>query len=186
LTLFDRSAAMLKLARSRVTQELASRVESIRGEFLATPFEAEKYDLIVCLGVLPYVEVSLAFIRKISSLVKPGGTLITDCTDANHVVSRLRNWHRAVMGLIKPPKVWPYQRSSAACLVEYESCGLKVQRSYHYCLPPPLIERLASDEFHRRMIYYIFGKPPSNRNAWLGNEGIYCLKRIDASGMCPN
>jgi ubiquinone/menaquinone biosynthesis C-methylase UbiE len=176
LTLFDRSETMLSVARSRVPAALASQVQTIQGDFMEAELEQAGYDLVICLGVLPYVQDGARFMEKVSSLVKPGGALITDCTDRDHPVTRLRTWWSRLTGLVKPARVWPHQRSSREYLTGYQSHGFRLARVYRYCLPPPIFERLFSDKCHRRMIYRIFGQPGRNRNGWLGNESIYFFR----------
>jgi ubiquinone/menaquinone biosynthesis C-methylase UbiE len=177
LTFFDRSETMLGVARSRVPREFVSQVKTIQGDFMTAPLEAGKYDLVVCLGVLPYVEDGDAFISKLSSLIKPGGGLITDCTNHDHILTRLRVLYGRCTSLLKPAVVWPIQRSARECVTKYQACGVNVAAAYKYCLPPPVIERLFSDDCHCRMIYGIFGRPGRNRNTWLGNEVLLYLRR---------
>src|ERR1043165_4706269 len=67
LMLVDRSTTMLSLARSRGPAAFADRVQTQQGDVLATPLEPKSYDLVICLGVLPYVDNFDEFIGKISS-----------------------------------------------------------------------------------------------------------------------
>jgi len=45
---------------------------------------AGSYDLIICLGVLAYIEDPQRFVEKLLSLLKPGGSVVVECTDSSH------------------------------------------------------------------------------------------------------
>ena len=64
---------MLARARSRIPAGLSDRVEIIKGDFMSAPLEAGAYDLIICLGVLAYVDATRDFIAKLASLLRPVG-----------------------------------------------------------------------------------------------------------------
>ena len=75
VTLLDASQAMLKIATSRVPERLASNVQTINSDFMGASVEAQTFDLVLCVGVLAYVEDRKAFIAKVKSVVKPGGAV---------------------------------------------------------------------------------------------------------------
>ncbi len=51
-------------------------VKFIAGDFMSLDFEKGSYDVLVCLEVLSHVADQRAFIRRIASLLKPGGYLM--------------------------------------------------------------------------------------------------------------
>jgi 2-polyprenyl-3-methyl-5-hydroxy-6-metoxy-1,4-benzoquinol methylase len=60
--------------------ERASRrwpsVRFVAGDFMTLPFEPESFDIIVTLEVLSHVADQPAFVQKLASLLKPGGSLL--------------------------------------------------------------------------------------------------------------
>ena len=85
LTLLDLSTSMLNIALSRVPRELAANVETVNTGFMQANLGPGKYDLIICCGVLAYVDDLPAFLSKLTSLLKPEGMLILECTDSGHL-----------------------------------------------------------------------------------------------------
>ena len=64
---------------NQVLQRAAKRLPDVRfiaGDFMSLDFDSSGYDVIVSLEVLAHVADQPAFIRKISSLLRPGGYLM--------------------------------------------------------------------------------------------------------------
>ena len=101
LTLQDLSDAMLARARGSIPPGLEGSVETFGGDFLQTDLPAGAYGLVICLGVLSYVERLDAFLGKLTSLVAPGGHVIIECTDGPHFVSRLLRAYSSLTELIR-------------------------------------------------------------------------------------
>ncbi len=177
LTLLDLSTSMLKIAISRVPKELSSNVETMNTGFIQANLGPGQYDLIICCGVLAYVEDLQAFLLKLTSLLKPEGMLIVECTDSSHFVSHLTSIYSKFLGLFVPPKVHLCTRPSSVVLDSLSRIGFQVCSSSRYSLPPPVIRRLFSRDFHYRALRLIFGIPTGNRNAWLGNECMFSFRR---------
>jgi 2-polyprenyl-3-methyl-5-hydroxy-6-metoxy-1,4-benzoquinol methylase len=176
ITFLDQSQAMLQLVRSRVPLELSSRVQTINSNFMTSQLEAQTFDLILCVGVLAYVEQRRDFIAKIKASLKPGGVLIIECTDGPHFVNRLVVAYHALRRAFRPAKMKTVVRSSAELISICEDLGFVRCASYRYSLPLPVLRKLMSQSFSYRAIRFIFGAATRNRNAWLGNECIYRFK----------
>ncbi len=173
LTLLDLSSTMLSIARSRIPEELLSNVETVNKSFMEAQLEPKSYDLILCIGVLAYVEDLQLFCAKLQSLLTPGGMLIVECTDSSHFISSLTLTVEKLRTLVVPPKVPLCLRSSAIVERTFQGLGLLRKGSYRYALPLPVVRKCFSQAFHYRTIRAFFGPPLSNRNSWLGNECIY-------------
>jgi len=104
LTLLDVSPGMLSIARSRVSEELLSRVKFVNQDFMEVPFEKNFFDLVICVGVLAHVVSPRDLIAKIASVLKPGGTLILECTNGYHFLDRLNQLRNHLAWLFHPPK----------------------------------------------------------------------------------
>ena len=177
LTLLDVSSAMLSIARSRIPEELLDHVESVNKSFMEAQLEPSAYDLILCIGVLAYVEDLQSFCSKLVSLLAPGGMVIVECTDSSHFVNHLIATYARLRTLVVPPKVPLCLRPSAIVERVFSSLGLHLQGTYRYALPLPIIGKCFSQGFHYRTIRAMFGSPLANRNSWFGNECIYCFSK---------
>jgi ubiquinone/menaquinone biosynthesis C-methylase UbiE len=173
LTLLDLSSTMLSIARSRVPEELVGRVETVNKSFMDAELEPRSCDLILCIGVLAYIEDLRSFCSKLASLLRPGGVAIVECTDASHFVNYFVAGFERVRTLILPAIVPLCLRSSTAVETTFQELGLQQKGLYRYALPLPIVRKCFSQEFHYRTVHSLFGPPLSNRNSWLGNECIY-------------
>lgn len=173
LTLLDMSEGMLARARSRILTNQMDRVEILNGDFMNTRLDSNSYDLIVCIGVLAYIDPVRPFLEKLSYLLKPGGKLIIEWTDGYHFVSRLLRPYHKLMNVFVTPKVQLSIHRSAAIVESLRELGFEVQGSYQYCSPLPVVRRLLSQDVSYRMIRKMHGNVQCNRAAWLGEECIF-------------
>jgi SAM-dependent methyltransferase len=175
-TLLDFSASMTSLARSRVPAELAGHVDVRNEDFMTASF-SQRFDLIVCLGVLAHADSPDQLIGKIVSLLVPGGHLILEFTDAYNFLGRLGRIIRAVHELAAPPRfsVNLFSFDRVAQLVAAHD--LRFVSQYRYALPPiPGLGTIKRDAFYR-FVRIMYGECDDNRNTWLGNEYICMLTR---------
>jgi ubiquinone/menaquinone biosynthesis C-methylase UbiE len=172
LTLLDLSTSMLKIAESRIAKKFLGQVETINSGFMEAQLEPKSYDLILCIGVLAYVDDLPSFCLKLASLIKPGGTAVVECTDSNHFVSHLISGYGKLRGLFGPAKVPLCLRPSADVQKALFQVGFRLQQSFRHSLPLPIVAKLFSQSFHYKIGRLVFGRPPFNRNSWLGNECI--------------
>jgi len=177
LTLLDISTQMLSRAQSRVPIDLLSRVKVVNQNFMEAPFEERTFDLVICVGVLAHVASPSEVVAKVVSILKPGGTLILECTDAFHLMGRINRLSNAVAWHFRPPKYEPNLLSAKAIFRMAEKEGLKLTSSFRYSLPLPGVGRLFSAAGIYRMTRFMFGDVMRNQNRWLGNQFIYCFVR---------
>jgi demethylmenaquinone methyltransferase/2-methoxy-6-polyprenyl-1,4-benzoquinol methylase len=73
----DQSEAMLGRARRRAAREpaLAARIELVRGEAEALPFDDGEFDAVTSGYLFRYVDDPAATIRELARVVRPGGTV---------------------------------------------------------------------------------------------------------------
>lgn len=72
----DYSADMLEHARSRLRSLGLDDTDLQQGDCRATPYPAASFDVIVCLGVISYIENYDAVLDEIDRLLKPGGRVL--------------------------------------------------------------------------------------------------------------
>ena len=183
LTLLDMSEGMLARARSRISARQLDRVEILNGDFMSARLESYSYDLIVCIGVLAYIDPLKPFLEKLSSLLKPGGKLIIEWTDSYHFVNRLFRPYHKLMNLFVTPKVRLALHRSADIVDKLRELGFEMEGSYQYCSPLPVVRRLLSQDTNYRLIRTMHGNVQRNRIAWLGEECIFHFHKTSAQAL---
>lgn len=185
LTLLDMSEAMLALARERISPELKTRVKIINNDFMGADLESASYDLIICLGVLAYVDDLELFLRKLDSLLKPGGSVIIEWTDGHHPMSWLgRPYYKLKERLSRQKPEFCLPRS-AEIIEGFRNLGFTTAGSYRYCSPLPLVRRVLGPELNYRVIRMVHGKAGGNRAAGLGEECIFHFRKMPANAATP-
>ncbi|HEY3856219.1 MAG TPA: class I SAM-dependent methyltransferase [Verrucomicrobiae bacterium] len=176
LTLVDASQTMLKIASSHVPEEMSWRVQTINSDFMGASLEPQSFNLIICVGVLAYVEDRKAFIARIKSLLKPGGVVIVECSDGAHWLSHVVAAYQAFRRWLKPVQMQTILRSSSEVTAIFDDIGFKLAGSFLYSLPLPIMRKLMSQKFSYSALRFLFGSATHNRNTWLGNECMYCYR----------
>lgn len=178
LTLLDISCKMLSRALSKVPAVLSSHVETINQDLIAASLDANSYDLILCIGVLAHVDSPPAVMSKVASLLRPGGFLVLECTDAAHFSNRLTVlWGRTKGAFSKPSGYRSNLMSAEFVLQMAKQEGLDLVSSYRHNLALPTMRRFFSQKALQVMTRAIFGTASQNRNAWLGKECLLLFTR---------
>jgi ubiquinone/menaquinone biosynthesis C-methylase UbiE len=173
LTLLDVSPGMLSIARSRVPQEFSSQVKFVNQDFMQVPFEKNFFDLVICVGVLAHVVSPEDLIVKIASVLKPGGTLILECTNGHHFLDRLNQLRNHLAWLFHPPKYKMNILSATAIRKTSEKHGFKPLGEFRYGLPLPGTGRFYSADGAYTTTRSLFGDIDKNRNRWLATQHIF-------------
>lgn len=177
LTLLDLSSRMLSIASSRVPPELRSKVELVDEEFMRANLKRESYDLIICVGVLAFVQSLDEFILKLTSLLTPDGMVIMENTDASHFcTSALRLYHR-LHKIFMPEKCPTNTYSRAQVLQQFLGRGFVLSGLYRYTLVFPVVQRMLSQQQLYNVVRRCYGTAAHNANAWMGNECLYFFQR---------
>lgn len=176
LTLLDISSTMLSFAYSQVPAPLQGNVRLINQDFMRAELGPRSYDLILCLGVLVHVASPSDVIAKMARLLKPGGSIVVEYTDSQHVLSYLLKVYNGVLGLVKPGNYAPNAVSGRDLLEMFAKCRFRSVATFRYSFPLPGIRRLFSQETLYEMVRLAYGRYPRARNSWLGNDYIYHLK----------
>ncbi len=129
LTLVDVSEEMLGIARSRVPARCEAQVKILKGNCLELDLEPRGYDLIVCLGVLAYVDSAAPLIGRLATLLRPGGRLLLECTDSAHWVSLALRGYGRLAQLRTAPKIRTAAHSQADILGVCRKEGLQLAGS---------------------------------------------------------
>ena len=179
LTLLDLSQNMLNLAQSRVPLDFRTQVETLNGDFMKTDLPVNTYDLIICLGVLSYVESPEPFLEKIQALLKPEGMVIIECTDGGHLLSRFLRTSYSLWDQFcgNKSKVSLNVHSATGIASKFNEMSFEKLATYRYSAPLPVFRKLFSQEFQYKIIHAIYGGAANNRMTWLGNECLFQFKQ---------
>ena len=177
VTLLDLSSSMLAIARSKVPPQFRENVETINQDFAAAKFDPQSFDVVLCIGVLAHVADPVDFIAKMVSLLKPGGSIIVECTDAQHILTRMVAFFAKAWGIFRPTSYALNAVSYSETTEILERYHLHSKSTFRYAAPLPGSYRLFSQGFLYKSTRQIFGTPSANRNSWLGNEyiGLFTL-----------
>jgi ubiquinone/menaquinone biosynthesis C-methylase UbiE len=173
LTLLDRSRAMLNIASSRIPEGLVSHVQIVNQDFMEAEFPKQIFDLVICVGVLAYVEKLKPFLAKIASVLEPGGAVIMECSDGAHFVRRAYRAYGALRRNLGTGEFETVARPSSDVLAAWKELGFEASGAFRYSQPPPVIRKLLPQALSYNAIRFIYGTAAQNRTPWLGSECIY-------------
>lgn len=142
LTLADPSREMLDVARVSIPATMADRVTLTQAS-VETITSTEHFDVVLCLGVLAHVASKEDAVARLSALVRPGGVLLVQLTDADRLMgwlhwrfegARHRFWLRDDYFLNRTGLDW-----LTACADEH---GLRLEQTERYGFMLPGMGRL--------------------------------------------
>ena len=176
LTLLDLSTGMTRLASSIVPAGLERNVEFVNEDFMKANLAPDSFDLVICIGLLAHVDSPADFLTKVGQVLKPGGALILEFSDCNHLTSRVLRAYQRICELRKP-RPYPLNFLSARRVRQLlESRQLRLKSQFRYGLPPfPFINKRLTQDSLYSMVRRVFGNAKRNRNTLLGNEYILLL-----------
>jgi len=177
-TLLDLSENMLSAARANVPREFAGNVEILHQDFMTASLCPESFDLIICIGVMAHMVAPEEFVGRIAALLKQGGSLIIEFTDAFSLAGRTSRFFRALRELIAPARYPVNLFSYAQAFQLVNRYGLQLISQFRYGLPALPGLRLLSHKMRYKIVRTINGTCKKNRNTWWGEEYI-CLLTLD-------
>jgi 2-polyprenyl-3-methyl-5-hydroxy-6-metoxy-1,4-benzoquinol methylase len=180
LTLLDVSSKMLSIANSRVPTELRRNVETVDEEFMRAKLEKNSYDLVICVGVLAFVQSLDEFILRMTSLLKPTGMVIMENTDASHFYTSILRFYHGLHNMFIPEKCPTHTYSCEKVLQHFRQQGFVLSGLYRYTLVFPILQKMLSQQQLYKVVRRCYGTAERNRNAWMGNECLYFFQRSGA------
>jgi ubiquinone/menaquinone biosynthesis C-methylase UbiE len=145
ITLVDFSDNMLNICRNKVAGEWGDRVEFINQDInLFAP--EEKYDVVLCIGVLSHVNSIYQVLNKICECTKPGGYCIIQLSDSGKLLGKLVNSYVRFKKNIMASDGYDLRSMSLTDILKItNSLGLCLKKERRYFIPP-LLRRLVSGE----------------------------------------
>jgi SAM-dependent methyltransferase len=95
ITLVDLSEKMLEAAKKNTPPKFAGNVEYINAD-LHSFGSSDKFDVVLCIGVLAHVVSVEETVAKVSELLRPGGRCLFQVTDNDKIVGKLMNAYYSV------------------------------------------------------------------------------------------
>jgi 2-polyprenyl-3-methyl-5-hydroxy-6-metoxy-1,4-benzoquinol methylase len=186
ITFLDRSKSMLELVQSRIPSECIGRAAFVNLDFMDACLREESFDLIICVGVMAYIADRRSAIKKIAALLRPGGTLIIECSDGEHWYTRMNRSYEAFRVKLGRADFPTVARPASELIELLEKYGLEQGNAFRYSLPPHALRRFLSQRASYNLIRLLFGTAGRNRAACLGNECLFQFKhRSEADEGIP-
>ncbi|HEV8646201.1 MAG TPA: methyltransferase [Burkholderiales bacterium] len=138
MTLVDISDSMIRKAAARVPAALAANVTLINDSFEAIG-DGERFDVILCVGVIAHVASVAALFAKIAKLLAPGGRLVVETTPKPFPLGKLLfPYYYLRNRLSANAAVYAKNRLTLPALLDYaRGMGLEQLRAVRYSFPLP-------------------------------------------------
>lgn len=173
ITFLDRSKAMLDHVASRLDGADLAKVKFVNAGFLDAVMEPKRFDLILCVGVLAYVQDVDEFLGKVCAFLQRGGMLILECTDSAHLFSRLERGYQTLTACLKQRQFITHSHNARDVVATAQTHGLCLHKTFRYAYGLPLVSRLFSGARTYRLIRRVYGHIDKNRHPALGNQFIF-------------
>lgn len=176
LTMVDVSANMISLAADSVPEKHIHKTKIVHADFFDINLPEHSYDLVICLGLLAHVNSPEKLLYKITALLKPGGMLILQNTDASHFYSYLIRFYLGLKNLISKQ---PYQLNKVSGKFtekQLKRNNFELVKVYRYNQSFLGLSNLFSNQTKYKLTRKVFGNASYNKNSSLGSDFIYLFK----------
>lgn len=177
LTLVDISSNMLAIAARNVSEADKHKVIFINKDIFDTDLPANSYDLVICLGLLAHIGSPEQLLKKIISLVKPGGLLILQNTNSKHFYSHLIGLYLGFKSLLGKQ---PYKLNKVPAKLIDEiavSHNLQLLKCYRYNQSFLGFSNLFSNEKKYSLTCGFFGTAAKPKNQSWGSDYTYLFRK---------
>jgi ubiquinone/menaquinone biosynthesis C-methylase UbiE len=176
ITFLDRSKSMLDLVSSRIPGGWASRISLLNMDFMDAQFGEQKFDLIICVGVMAYIADRRSFVRKTASLLRSGGTMIIECSDGAHFYTKVNRLYEAIRVKLGGADFPTTARPASELTALLKEFAFEQHGVFRYSLPPYALRRFLTQGVSYHLIRFLFGAAGRNRAARWGNECLFHFK----------
>jgi 2-polyprenyl-3-methyl-5-hydroxy-6-metoxy-1,4-benzoquinol methylase len=141
VTFLDVSSRMLAEAAKAIPADYAARAELIHAGLLEAEVHAQ-FDIVVCIGVLAYIEDTERAIAKLAGWLKPGGRCVVQICDTESALGKAMYYYAVVLAKIAAAGcTLPAKMTRSQILAAASRCGLTfVSEERH----PPTLPGLRS------------------------------------------
>lgn len=150
LTLIDLSDKMLEAARQNTPAGLVPTIQYLNLDFFEYAPD-QPFDIVLCIGVLAHLPSLELAVKKLSSLLKPGGRCLIQLTDHDSWVAKINALYYSVYQTVAGnPYQYPLQcLSSSEALRVFQQQDFKVVSQRRYSLLLPGMGRLPDKFLYR-------------------------------------
>lgn len=174
LTLNDISENMIEVVEKRISPEFENDVTLINDSFEAVKGN-EKFDVILCVGVIAHVPNVSELFEKIGGLLKPGGQLIIETTPNPYPIGKLLYpYYRLRRFFSKNMANYQKNRLEIDSLLSYtKSLNLEVIKTVRYSFPLPGMSHWPQS-LKLRYTLFTLNNPLMSR---LGSEHVFLMRK---------
>lgn len=173
ITLLDISENMVKLAEKSVSENNKSKATFINGDFFEQKFNANSFDLVICLGLLAHVNSPKQLLDELSKIIEPGGMLIIQSTNSNHFYSYLIRVYLFLKNLVKKQPYTLNKVSAAFLESTLINNGFELKQVYRYNQSFLGLSNLFSNVQKYKLTRWFFGTAYNNKHAAWGSDYTY-------------
>lgn len=175
LTLVDISDNMLEVVKERVPEKFTGNVRLVNDSFEAIKDE-EKFDVILCVGVIAHVPVVEDLFSKIASVLKPNGLLIIETTPNPYPIGKLLFPYYFLRSILVGQTLkYSKNRLKVAELKAYaDNMNLKCLETIRFSFPLPGMSHWPQS-LKLRYTQFTLTSPLLSR---IGSEHIFMFKRV--------
>lgn len=175
----DASPQMIDAARVILRTQGLSQVEThcYNFEHGTHPLEEDRYDLIVCTGVLAHVDDPARMLQKLIKLADKTAVVLLQNTDASHPYSLMVNAVKDVCGWLGIKSKWTNRIKTKELVRLMSGEGFMVTRRYNYISSFPLVGALMPKECKYGINKLLFRKVATDKPSILGNESLILFER---------
>lgn len=170
VTFLDLSNAMLEIVAKKVPDSMRHQVTFCKGGFTELDLPSGVFDLVIFVGMLAYVSDVQTVAEHIRRLVRPGGQIVVECTDADHILTRLNLGYRNLTALIRPSRCHTHRYSAAEVVRIFEGSGFQLKRSFRYAYWIPIITRFISSSRSYTLMRRLYGTAETSCLQNFGSE----------------
>lgn len=176
VTFLDLSQAMLEIVRNKIPNNLRDHARLLSGDFTQTELAPASFDLILFVGVFAYVADVSAVASQIRRLLRPGGMLITECTDAGHFIGRLNFGYRDLTSMVRPGKCHTYRHKAVDVVEAFQREGFDLRRSFRYSYTVPILPRFLNHQTAYKLMRRVYGSAMAGRRQGMGSESLFLFE----------
>jgi 2-polyprenyl-3-methyl-5-hydroxy-6-metoxy-1,4-benzoquinol methylase len=176
LLLMDLSSNMCRLA-SENTPVSSDKFDVENADFFSYDFNGQKFDLIICLGLLAHAESPKLLLDKLIGRVQNAGHLIIQNTDASHFYNYLIRIYLGIKNIFRKQS-YPLNKVSGSYIENYLSeKGFTKVRQFRYNQSFLGFSNLFSNEKKYSLTKSFFGNAENPRHQSWGSDVTYLFKK---------
>ena len=177
LSLIDISSNMLTIAKKNIPKDYLHKTEVINADFFDLNLTPNSYDLIICLGLLAHVNSPEQLITRLASILKPGGLLIIQNTDASHFYSHLIRVYLGLKNLIHKQSYRLNKVTAAFIENKLHENDLELIQYYRYNQSFLGFSNFFSNEKKYNLTRNFFGDATNPKHQSFGSDYTYLFRK---------